>query len=147
MPGRHTATAAGTSLTSRVKELAESLGLSVRTEVRVGRRLWGAIRRIDVVITDPTTRRTLGLECKFQGNKGTAEEKIPSTVDDIRAWPIPGLVVTDGPGFSANMRQFLISTGKAVDFDDLEDWLILYFGLPEKRQATLDEQLALLEGE
>lgn len=132
MPGRANATASGQGLTSRVKTLAESLGLSVRTEVRVGRRLWGAVRKIDIVLTDPTTRRTLGLECKYQKTKGTAEEKIPSTVDDIRAWPIPGLVVTDGPGFSPNMRQFLISTGKAVDFDDLEDWLRLYFGLPEK---------------
>jgi hypothetical protein len=89
------------------------------------------VRRIDVVLTDPTTRRTLGLECKFQREKGSAEEKLPSTVDDIKAWPIPGLIVTDGPGFSANMRHFLISTGKAVDFDDLEAWLKLYFGLPD----------------
>ena len=132
MPGRQRAITTGQGLTNQVAALGAYLGLDVRQQVRVGRRLWGAIRRIDVVLTEPKTRRTLGLECKYQASKGTAEEKIPSTVDDIRAWPIPGLVVIDGPGFTANMRQFLLSTGKAVDFEDLEDWLRLYFGLPEQ---------------
>lgn len=131
MPGRARATTSGRDLVEQVKALAESLGLSVRTEVRVGRRLWGAVRRIDVVVTDRATRRTLGIECKFQGGPGSAEEKIPATVNDIAAWPIPGIVVIGGAGFSPNMRQFLISTGKAVDLDDLRDWLGLYFGLPE----------------
>jgi hypothetical protein len=85
-----------------------------------------------VVITDVATRRTLGVECKFQGGPGSAEEKVPATVNDIAAWPIPGIVVIGGGGFSPNMRQFLISTGKAVDFEDLEDWLRLYFGLPDE---------------
>jgi len=130
MPGRALSTATGHTLVLDVKRLGERLGLSVHTEVKVGRRLWGAVRRIDVVLTDPQTRRTLGLECKAQGTKGTAEEKIPAIVEDIAAWPIRGLIVISGRGFSPNMRQFLISTGKAVDFEDLEDWLVLYFGLP-----------------
>jgi hypothetical protein len=62
---------------------------------------------------------------------GTAEEKLPATVQDIAAWPIPGLVVFAGEGFSTNMRSYLYSTGKAVDLDDLEDWLKLFFGIPE----------------
>lgn len=131
MPGRRTATVSGAELTARVVALAEELGLDGRTNVVVGRRLWGAIRKTDVVVTDPTTRRTLGLECKCQRQKGSAEEKIPATVDDLSAWPIRGLIVTDGPGFSANIRHFLASTGKAVEFDDLRTWLKLYFGLPD----------------
>ena len=130
MPGRAQATASGRELVTQVQQLAHRLGLQCRTEVRVGRRLWGAVRRIDVVLTDHATRRTLGIECKFQGEKGTAEEKIPATIQDIAAWPIAGIVVFDGQGFSANMRQFLISTGKGVELEDLEDWLRLYFGLP-----------------
>lgn len=129
MPGRARAVDSGRDLVRTVKELAEGLGLTVRTEVRVGRRLWGAVRKIDVVAADLTTRRTLGLECKYQGGQGSAEEKIPATVDDIAAWPIPGIVVFAGAGFSTNMRQFLLSTGKAVALEDLEDWLRLYFGL------------------
>ena len=131
MPGRATAVANGDELVRAVLDLATRLGLDARTQVRVGRRIWGAIRRIDVVLTHQETRRTLGLECKFQGSQGTAEEKIPSTIQDIAAWPIPGIVVFSGQGFSPNMAAFLVSTGKAVEFEDLSAWLALYFGVPE----------------
>ena len=92
----------------------------------------GAVRRIDVVLTHSETRRTLGIECKAQDVKGSAEEKIPATIQDISAWPIQGLVVFDGAGFSRNMRSFLIASGKAVEFGDLREWLTLFFGLPEQ---------------
>jgi hypothetical protein len=131
MPGRATAVTNGDQLVTEVLALARELGLSTRTQVRVARRIWGAVRKIDVVLTHPETRRTLGLECKFQGVQGTAEEKIPSTIQDIAAWPIPGIVVFAGEGFSPNMVSFLISTGKAVEFEDLQAWLSLYFGLPD----------------
>jgi len=72
---------------------------------------------------------TIGIECKFQGGGGSAEEKIPATVQDIEAWPIPGIIVFAGKGFSSNMRSFLYSTGKAVDLTDVEEWLRLFFGL------------------
>jgi hypothetical protein len=132
MPGRQRAPTTGRELEQRTRDLAERLGLEVRSRVRVGRRLWGSVREIDLVLTDATTRRRLGIECKAQGSKGTAEEKIPATITDIGAWPIPGLVVFSGAGFSPNMELFLLSTGKAVSFEDLEDWLRLYFGLPIK---------------
>jgi hypothetical protein len=136
MPGRRTATISGRDLVNKVKQVSQDLGLSVRTEVRVGRRLWGAVRRIDLVVTHVETRRTLGIECKFQGGSGSAEEKVPAAVQDIAAWPIPGIVVIAGDGFTQNMRQYLISTGKAVYFEDLEDWLSLYFGIdPERERA------------
>jgi hypothetical protein len=132
MAGRATAVKSGDELVRGVATLAESLGLQVRTQVRVARRIWGAVRRIDVVLTHPETRHTLGVECKFQKVLGTAEEKIPSTIQDIAAWPIRGLVVFDGDGFTPNMRSFLIASGKAVEFGELHEWLTLYFGLPEK---------------
>jgi hypothetical protein len=132
MPGRATAVRNGDELVVNVVNLAAELGLAARTQVRVARRIWGAVRKIDVVLTQRETRRTLGVECKFQGSQGTAEEKIPSTIQDIAAWPIPGIVVFSGEGFSPNMVSFLISTGKAVEFDDLRAWLSLYFGLPEE---------------
>jgi len=85
--------------------------------------------RIDLVLTEPGQRKSLGIECKFQGGPGTAEEKIPATIADIAAWPIAGLVVFEGIGFTANMRSYLVSTGRAVEFSDLESWLRLFFGL------------------
>jgi hypothetical protein len=130
MPGRALAVANGDDLARAVVCLGQELGLEAREQVEVARRIWGAVRRIDVVLIHPQTRKTLGVECKFQGVPGTAEEKIPATIKDIEAWPIPGLVVFAGEGFTANMRSFLISTGKAVEFGEVRPWLCLFFGLP-----------------
>lgn len=129
MPGRRAAVANGAELQAAVVALGERLGLETETEVRVGRRVWGAVRRIDVVLTHPETRLRLGIECKYQRSSGTAEEKIPAVLLDIRAWPIRGVVVIAGRGFSTNMRAYLASTGNVVDLEDLQEWLRLYFGL------------------
>jgi hypothetical protein len=132
MAGRATAVRNGQDLKAAVESLGAKLGLQAKTEVRVGRRLWGAQRCIDVVLTRPDTGRTLGIECKFQATGGTAEEKLPATIQDISAWPIAGLVVFAGEGFSGNMRSYLYSTGRAVDLSDLDGWLRLFFGLPDQ---------------
>ena len=130
MAGRALAVANGDELARAVAQLGRDLALEAIEQVRVARRIWGAERYIDVVLIHPLSRKTLGLECKYQNVRGTAEEKIPATIKDIEAWPIPGLVVFAGEGFTENMRQFLISTGKAVEFEELRPWLCLFFGLP-----------------
>lgn len=129
MSGKAKAVENGNQLRDAVVLVGEALGLDADIEVQVGRRIWGAKRRIDVVLKDPTTRVSLGLECKYQGSKGSAEEKIPATIEDIKAWPIRGMVVYSGEGFSSNMRSYLLSTGMAVELSDLKTWLELYFGL------------------
>lgn len=121
--------ASGDALVKDVAALGRSLGLQAREQFRAGRRIWGAERRIDVILTDPESRKRLGVECKYQGSAGSAEEKIPTTLQDIAAWPIPGIVVFAGEGFSPNMRSFLIGSGRAVQLDDLEPWLRLFFGM------------------
>ena len=131
IPGGHDAVASGADLEQAVATLARTLGLQARTQVRVARRLWGAERRIDLVLNHGPSGRSLGIECKFQGTGGSAEEKIPATIQDIAAWPIPGIVVFEGSGFSTNMRAYLHSTGKAVAYEDLHGWLALFFGLPK----------------
>ena len=129
MPGKSLAVKSGADLEGRVADIVLSLGLEVERQVRVGRRIWGAERRIDLIAKDRSTRTSLGIECKFQGTPGTAEEKIPATIQDIEAWPIRGIVVFSGDGFSERLKSFLISTGKALEVDDLDIWLKLYFGL------------------
>ena len=99
MSGGRTAIASGTDLEREVARLAEDLGLRVGNQVKVGRRLWGAERRIDLVLRHADSGRSLGIECKYQGVGGSAEEKIPATIQDIAAWPIPGIVVF---GISSN---------------------------------------------
>lgn len=129
MAGTQRAAKSGKDLQQRVIQKAEDLGLRTEIEVPAGRRIWGAKRYIDVVITNRITGSRLGVECKYQGGPGSAEEKIPSLIQDIGSWPIPGIVVIDGAGFSKNMEGYLLSTGKVVWFEDLEDWIRLYFGL------------------
>ena len=129
MPGQAKAVESGNDLRDRVADIGRELGLSVEIEVTVGRRIWGAKRRIDVVFKHRETRVSLGVECKFQATRGTAEEKIPATLEDIRAWPIRGIVVYSGDGFTGNMESYLMSTGMAVELEDLKKWLELYFGI------------------
>jgi len=129
MSGGAKAVSSGDDLAKRVCELGKNLGLEVREQFKVARRVWGAERKIDVILKEPKTSKTLGVECKYQGGGGSAEEKVPATIQDIAAWPIDGIVVFAGDGFTDNMKSFLVSTGKAVEFADLEPWLRLYFGL------------------
>jgi len=131
MSGGQAAVSSGSDLEQQVASLADRLGLRVGRQIRVGRRLWGAERRIDLVLRHPDSGRSLGIECKYQGVSGSAEEKIPATIQDISAWPIPGVVVFGGEGFSENMRAYLHSTGKAVAHEDLHGWLTLFFGLAD----------------
>ncbi len=129
MPGRAKAVESGNQLRDEVASIGRNLELAAEIEVSVGRRIWGARRRIDVVLKHPETRVSLGIECKYQGGSGSAEEKIPATIEDIRAWPIRGIVVYAGAGFSKNMESYLLSTGMAVELQDLKKWLELYFGI------------------
>ena len=110
-------------------QTCKKLGLETKEQFHVARRIWGANRKIDVILLEAKSRKTLGIECKYQGGGGSAEEKIPSTIQDIEAWPIPGLVVFSDEGLTENMKSFLISTGKAVELNELEPWLRLFFGL------------------
>lgn len=130
MAGRGVAVSNGDELVQEVARRASQLGLLVKKQVSVARRIWGAKRKVDLVLRDATTGKTLGIECKFQGTRGTAEEKLLATIQDINAWPMPGLVVFAGDGFDEKMKAFLISTGKAVELEELEEYLRLYFNLP-----------------
>ena len=119
----------GNDLVKKIVELGEKLGLETKEEYNVAKRIWGANRNIDVILLEPKTRKVLGIECKYQKTSGTIEEKLPATIEDIKAWPINGIVVYGGEGITENMKSYLVSTGKALEFDELESWLKLYFGL------------------
>lgn len=138
MAGGAVAVTSGDVLCKEVVALGGRLGLGTREQFKCGRRIWGAERYIDVVLTHAESHRRLGIECKYQGTAGSAEEKIPAIIQDIAAWPIPGLVVFSGSGFSTNIKSFLVASGRAVELDELEPWVQLFFGLelppaPERR--------------
>jgi len=46
MPGRARAVASGNELVQAVGELGRDLGLEVKQQVRVARRIWGALRNL-----------------------------------------------------------------------------------------------------
>ena len=70
MPGRGAAPRSGREPEESVADVARQLGLEVRRGVKIRRRLWGAERKIDLVLTDREQRKSLGVECKFQGARG-----------------------------------------------------------------------------
>lgn len=120
----------GRQLERAVEKLGETFGLEVYPQHRSGTRIWGRNRRIDIMLRDPEQRLRLGIECKYQGVSGSAEEKIPATIQDIEAWAMRGVVVIHGEGFSKSFPAFAIASGKVMWFEDLPDFLIDYFDLP-----------------
>ena len=129
----------GADLERAVVQVGEALGLEVETQVVMGDRIWGPRRHVDVVLSKPDSERIIGIECKYQRVTGTVEEKIPLTVEDINDWPIRGIVVIHGEGFSRDFVPFLRGRGRLVEFKRLAEWLRFYFRLPRERalQAEL----------
>lgn len=119
----------GKQLVDRVVAYSRSLGLYVRTEVPCGRRLWGAQRYIDIVVTTPLGQNQLGIECKWQSQSGSAEEKLLGTLQDIDSWGFPGLLVYEGPGFSRGITSYLSRHTKAVSLADLPALMQRHFGI------------------
>lgn len=107
---------------------AEAIGLTAERNINIGRTIWGANRKIDVLISEPNTGERLGVICRYQEASGTTYEKIPADADDIRAWPIRGIVVFAGPGFAGEISAFLRATGVAISLDELDVWARLFFG-------------------
>ena len=115
-------------LLASVSETVEGMQLLAQRKVRVGRTIWGSNRTIDVIASDPHTGERLGIQCRYQGKSGTTYEKIPAQIDDIRAWPIRGIVVLAGDEFEQEFKGFLRATGFAIELDELDLWLRLFFG-------------------
>ena len=132
----------GPDLERAVVRVGEALGLETETQVTLGQRIWGRRRQIDVLLTRADTGVMLGVECKFQRTAGSTEEKILATITDIDAWPIRGIVVMHGDGFSPDFKAFTRSSGKMVEFDELPAWLRFYFGLPRERAIEAEMELS-----
>ena len=82
-------------------------GVAVYREVSMGKSIIGKNRRIDVFVVHEGTQRALAIECKYQGSQGTADEKIPYTLNDIAALRVPACVVWAGEGFSQGVKHML----------------------------------------
>jgi hypothetical protein len=91
-----------------------SRGVQVYPDVDFGRTILGKKRRIDLVVYDTTANKMLALECKYQRVSGSAEEKLPYALENIRSLPFPGYLVYSGDGFSESVLHFLESAPNAL---------------------------------
>ena len=82
-------------------------GISVYTQVVLGKTIIGKDRTVDVLLIEDSTRLGFVLECKYQAVPGTADEKIPYALDDLRAMRTPGCLVYAGSGFSPGILHLL----------------------------------------
>ena len=89
-------------------------GIDVYEEISIGTSTLGKTRRIDLLLIEKTTNRGLAIECKYQDSAGTADEKIPYALDELRALRIPGAIVYAGGGFSDGVLHLLQSSPLAA---------------------------------
>jgi hypothetical protein len=89
-------------------------GVEVYDEVNMGTSIIGKQRRIDLFVVHPVSGKALALECKYQDVTGTADEKIPYTLQDLAALRIPSCVVYAGAGFSEGVLHLLQSSELAA---------------------------------
>jgi len=82
-------------------------GIKVYEEVNIGTSIIGKQRRVDLFVLHPSSERALALECKYQDVSGTADEKIPYTLQDLAALRMPSAVVYAGIGFSEGVLHLL----------------------------------------
>ncbi|MCK5800937.1 MAG: hypothetical protein KAI47_27305, partial [Deltaproteobacteria bacterium] len=82
-------------------------GFVVYREVSLGKSIIGKNRRVDVFCLHEETAIAMAIECKYQRTTGTVDEKIPYTLDDLRAMHIPAFAVYAGEGFFVGVSHML----------------------------------------
>lgn len=89
-------------------------GITVYTEVGLGKTIIGKNRKADVFLVRFDDQRAMALECKFQESTGTADEKMPYALEDLEALWIPGCLVYGGSGWSPGVLQMLRAARRAA---------------------------------
>lgn len=120
----------GARFEADVEAVIRTLGLSYLRQVRMGVSILGRQRLVDFVVYDEN-RRQLGIECKYQASSGSAEDKLVHTISDFDGRPVQHILVFGGDGFSKNIKGYLLSTGKAIELEQLRNYLVFYFALEQ----------------
>ena len=82
-------------------------GITVYREVNIGKSIIGKNRRLDMLLIREATQTAFAIECKFQDSPGTADEKIPYALANMKALPMGGCIVYAGSGFSVGVLHML----------------------------------------
>jgi hypothetical protein len=113
-------------------------GITVYREVNIGKSIIGKNRRVDLMLLNETTQQAFAIECKYQDSSGTADEKIPYALANMKALPMAGCIVYAGSGFSVGVLHMLQASEIAAcclpNLDDLR---------PSKETKELDHLLAM----
>lgn len=128
-----TAVANAKAMIDEVARIGTKLGLVVTKNVEAGQTIWATDRRIKVVLQHESTRgktkkERLGVECIHQDGPGTANQKFFAKVEDVKHWPLKGVVVYDGHGFKTEF-QGVMDTYGAIKLGNFEKWLRAFFNL------------------
>jgi hypothetical protein len=89
-------------------------GVEVYDEVSAGTSMIGKQRRLDLLLLHRDSGRALALECKYQDSSGTADEKIPYSLQDLATLRMPAAIVYAGGGFSMGVLHLLQSSEMAA---------------------------------
>lgn len=89
-------------------------GLAVYREVSFGKTIIGKNRRMDILVIHEASAIALGIECKYQASGGTADEKIPYALEDLRTTGLPVCLAYAGTGFSAGVLHMLAASPLAA---------------------------------
>jgi hypothetical protein len=114
-------------------------GIQIYREVSIGKSIIGKNRRVDMLLISDQTPKAFAIECKFQDSSGTADEKIPYAMQNMKALPMGGCIVYAGGGFSVGVLHMLqASEIAAYCLPDMFD-----VGRSTKDTKELDHLLAM----
>lgn len=82
-------------------------GLLVYREVPLGKTIIGKDRQVDILVLEQPSNRVMAIECKYQDQRGTTDEKIPYALADLAALRLPGCLIYAGEGWSPGIRHML----------------------------------------
>jgi hypothetical protein len=89
-------------------------GIEVYEEVSLGTSIIGKQRRVDLFVLHRASGRAIAVECKYQDSSGTADEKIPYSLQDLAALRMPACLTYAGGGFSEGVLHLLQSSELAA---------------------------------
>lgn len=92
----------------------EERGIAIYREISLGKTIIGKDRRVDIFLVNDKTNAAFAIECKYQDTQGTVDEKIPYTLDDLKALRLEGCMVYAGLGFSSGVVQMMKASNLAA---------------------------------
>ena len=89
-------------------------GVRVHRQVQLGRTLKATEHRVDLLILSRDASQAVAVECKFQGSRGTTDEKLFYAIEVMKRLPCPGIIAYAGEGMSDGAVQLLRTCGIAA---------------------------------